>query len=74
MSFSVAYHSHHRNNGQPPLMCHQRWRLRGCRYGGGGVMRRTVRLREALGSENGRKSEPAGGPEDYGREKKKGAH
>lgn len=34
-------------------------------------MRQTVRLREVLGSENGRRSEPAGGPEDYG---KKSAH
>lgn len=28
---------------------------------------RTVRLREGLGSESGRRSEPAGGPEDCGR-------
>lgn len=32
-------------------------------------MRRTVRLREALGSENGRRSEPAGGPEDCGKKR-----
>lgn len=32
-------------------------------------MRRTVRLREVLGSENGRRSEPAGGPEDYEKER-----
>lgn len=28
-------------------------------------MKQTVRLREALGSENERRSESAGGPEDY---------
>lgn len=33
------------------------------------MRRRTVRLREALGSGNGRRSEPAGGPEDYGKKR-----
>lgn len=32
-------------------------------------MRRTVRLKEVHGSENGRRSEPAVGPEDYGKKR-----
>lgn len=32
-------------------------------------MRRTVRLKEVHGSVNGRRSEPAVGPEDYGKKR-----
>lgn len=63
--FNVTHHSHHRNSGLPPLMCRQRWKPHGCHCVVVGVRRQTVRLKEVLGFESERRSEPVGGPEGY---------